>query len=56
MKLYLILWSDRPVDQRKDKGTYVIGKSSFAICYRLLVSLFITTAGQLHVSRVVMGL
>lgn len=56
LKLYLVLWSDGPVDQRKDKGTYVIDKSSFAICHRLLVSLFITTAGQLQVSSAVMGL
>lgn len=56
MKLYLVLWSDGPVGQRKDKGTFVIDKSSFAICHRFLVSLFITTAGQLHVSSAVIGL
>lgn len=56
MKLYLVLSSDGPVDQRKDKGTYVIDKSFFSICHRLLVSLYIITAGQLHVSRAVIGL
>lgn len=49
MKLNFILWSDGSVDQRKDKGTHVIDKSSFFI-HRLLVSLFITNADQVHVA------
>lgn len=56
MKLYLVLSSDGPVDQRKDKGTHAVDKTSFSICHRLLASLFLSTAGQLHVSRAVMGL